>query len=107
MGLVKMLLFEGIRTQRMKSMLSAKEAAKGQMHNLGKAAVTKSDVDRIAGHVEQVRDDVHKGMSDLYQQAQQNDHVIVHQLHKLNGLMNEHNETLKQLLDVIKSHGLI
>lgn len=104
MGLVKMLIYEGFRNARTKAATTGPKSV--TMKQLGKAAVTRSDFDQLADHVENMRNDMHKGMTDLFSQSKQNDHYVFQQLTKLADAVNSHHETLKQLVDVIKAHGL-
>jgi len=104
MGLVKMLIYEGFRNARTKAATTGPKSV--TMKQFGKAGVTRSDFEQLADHMENMRNDMHKGMSDLFNQARQNDQYVFGQLTKLTGAVNVHHETLKQLVDVIKAHGL-
>ncbi|GMA59672.1 hypothetical protein NZD89_09065 [Alicyclobacillus fastidiosus] len=109
MGFMKMIIYDSIRSARPAARERTKESANPFPHTglkqLGKTAVTKSDVDRLADKEEQTRSDVHKGIGDLYRMHSTNDEFLFKQMDRLHDAIDKHGQTIKELVDVIKNMG--
>lgn len=109
MGIMKMIIYDSVRGARQAARERAKDSAhtfpRSGMKQLGKSAVTKSDVDRLADKVEQTRSDFHKGISDLHHLHSTNDEFLFKQMDKLHDAIDKHGQTIKELVDVIKNMG--
>lgn len=100
-GLVKAFLVEGMRAARQRSALSAREAIRERSQHIDKAAVTRGDVARVAGKVEEVRGDVHAAFDDVTETVRASAEHLTRQISALGEAVGHHSKILSDLIDVL------
>lgn len=100
-GLLKAFLVEGMRAARQKSALSAREAIRERSQHIDKAAVTRGDVARVAGKVEELRGDVHAAFTDTVETVRASTDHLTRQIGILSETVGEHSKILKDLIEIL------